>query len=82
MLTNFALGEKIIAVKGRCHDRSDVDSDKLELCGDKDDDGKLVDDQVCLCETDLCNAFWKNSATTTTGTAMALVSILVVIFLH
>ena len=62
--------------------RSDIDADDLALCGDKDDNGKLVNDQVCLCETDLCNAMWKNSGVAATGTAISVVSILVAVFLH
>merc|ERR1712045_376254 len=61
------------SVKGNCAARSEIDADDLALCGDKDDNGKLVDDQVCLCETDLCNALWKNTATVTSGAIMALV---------
>ena len=73
------------SVKGNCAKRSDIDADDLALCGDKDNNGKLVDDQVCLCEADLCNAMWKNSkddqismknsAAHVTCTALALVSI-------
>ena len=62
--------------------RSDIDAEDLALCGDKDDNGKLVDDQVCLCDTDLCYAMWKNSGIAVTDTAISIVSILVIVFLH
>ena len=31
----------------------------MALCGKKEKNGTLVDDQICLCDTDLCNALWK-----------------------
>ena len=47
------------------------EADDLANCG-KEEDGKLVDRQVCLCDTDLCNG--ANSVMMgTVGTAMALV---------
>ena len=57
--------------------------DELALCGNKDDNGNLVDQQTCVCFTDLCNAMWKedqavkNSAAI--STAMAIVSIFIAI---
>ena len=82
---DLLLQAKRNSVKGNCAKRSEIDEDDLALCGDKDNDGKLVDDQVCLCETDLCNAMWKknpkNSAALVTSTALALVSIFSVLIL-
>ena len=86
MLSHYVLLQpKRNSVKGNCAKRSDIDADDLALCGVKDNNGKFVDEQVCLCEADLCNAMWKNSkddqismknsAAHATCPALALVSI-------
>ena len=61
-------------MEGGCVQGEDIEIggkyyDRLSLCGNKDDNGNLVDDQICICFTDLCNALWKGiSATTATTT--------------
>ena len=66
-------------MEGGCVQGEDIEIggkyyDRLSLCGNKDDNGNLVDDQICICFTDLCNALWKEIPATTATTTTTTIS--------